>query len=491
MKTPRRQPRDVADLARLLTALKADEDHSLASRITRDEAVRRSQSDELESSERIWQWLEHVDADGRRLAHETRALLARISLSMAVAGALVGWCAVIAAFYYDGSARVNVLAVVGAVVLLPLFALLASWYAIAVRTAANADGLKGIAGAISRLSGGRAGLWFARFFPSDGNVGLDVLMSHTDPEVAAVRRWLLARWSHLGGTAFFVSALASAMALITFTDLAFGWSTTLDVLSSEVHRIVQRWSWPWSWLWPSAVPSLDLVDATRFFRITETEVISEDASRFGQWWPFVMASIAIYGFVPRAVSYWIANQRCARAVGVASQTNRHCLALLERLVLPRVQTRSLAEARMPVPDAGDERVATQPHHVVTSGTVTNAVNWSAVPLSDETLKAFTRASSLHHAGSSMDLEAEESLVKTLRDDGGLVRIVVKAWEPPLLDFADFIECLSENEGCQVEVLPIAVDGQHIARGSERDLGVWSTALASTTAAMIDSHEDLL
>ena len=38
--------------------------------------------------------------------------------------------------------------------------------------------------------------------PSDGNVGLDVLMSHTDPEVAAVRRWLLARWSHLGGTAF-------------------------------------------------------------------------------------------------------------------------------------------------------------------------------------------------------------------------------------------------------------------------------------------------
>ena len=86
MKTPRRQPRDVADFARLLTALKADEDHSLASRITRDEAVRRSQSDELESSERIWQWLEHVDADGRRLAHETRALLARISLSMAVAG---------------------------------------------------------------------------------------------------------------------------------------------------------------------------------------------------------------------------------------------------------------------------------------------------------------------------------------------------------------------------------------------------------------------
>ena len=113
------------------------------------------------------------------------------------------------------------------------------------------------------------------------------------------------------------------MALITFTDLAFGWSTTLDVLSSEVHRIVQRWSWPWSWFWPSAVPSLDLVDATRFFRITETEVISEDASRFGQWWPFVMASIAIYGFVPRAVSYWIASQRCARAVGVASQTNRH------------------------------------------------------------------------------------------------------------------------------------------------------------------------
>ena len=47
----------------------------------------------------------------------------------------------------------------------------------------------------------------------------------------------------------------------------------------------------------------------------------------------------------------------------------------------------------------------------------------------------------------MDLEAEAALVQTLRDDGGLVRIVVKAWEPPLLDFADFFECLSEDEGC--------------------------------------------
>ena len=54
----RRQPRDVADLTRLLTA--QNEEHSLASRSTRDEVVRRSQSDDLESSERIWQWLEHV-----------------------------------------------------------------------------------------------------------------------------------------------------------------------------------------------------------------------------------------------------------------------------------------------------------------------------------------------------------------------------------------------------------------------------------------------
>ena len=491
MKTPRRQPRDVADLARLLTALKADEEHSLASRSTRDEVVRRSQSDDLEPSERIWQWLEHIDADGRRLADEVRVLLARISLSMVVVGALVGWAAVMAAFYYDGSARVNVLAVVGAVVLLPMLALLASWYAIAVRTAANADGLKGIAGAISRLSGGRFGLWFMRFFPSDGKVGLDVLMTHTDPNVAAVRRWLLARWSHLGGTAFFTSALASSMALITFTDLAFGWSTTLDVLSSEVHHIVQRWTLPWAWLWPSAVPSLDLVDATRFFRITETEVVSENASRFGQWWPFVMASITIYGFAPRAVSCWIASQRFDRAVDIASKTNRHSVALLERLILPRVQTRLPADGEVSAADADDERRAIQATNLARHAVVANAINWSAVPLSDETLKAFTGSPSLYHAGSSMDLEAEAALVQTLRDDGGLVRIVVKAWEPPLLDFADFVECLSEDEGCQVEVLPIAVDGQSIVRGSERDRGVWAMALASTAGVMVDSDEDLI
>ena len=125
--------RDVANLARLLAALKADEAHTLATRATRDEGIRRSQHDVMADADRLWQWLEHVDADGRRMAQEVRVLLSRISLWMVVFGAALGWLGVMAAFYYDGSARVNVLAVLGAVVFIPLVALVASWYAIARR----------------------------------------------------------------------------------------------------------------------------------------------------------------------------------------------------------------------------------------------------------------------------------------------------------------------------------------------------------------------
>ena len=44
-------------------------------------------------------------------------------------------------------------------------------------------------------------------------------------------------------------------------------STTLRVDATTAHRVTATLALPWAWFWPDAVPSLELIERTRFFRI--------------------------------------------------------------------------------------------------------------------------------------------------------------------------------------------------------------------------------
>jgi len=98
---------------------------------------------------------------------------------------------------------------------------------------------------------------------------------------------------------------------LVLSDLAFGWSSTLDITSEAVHQIVQVLSKPWSILWPGAVPSLELVEQSRFFRTENTpSAIAETA---GQWWRFLLMNLLCYVVAPRIVSFAWAEWQLSRA----------------------------------------------------------------------------------------------------------------------------------------------------------------------------------
>jgi len=65
----------------------------------------------------------------------------------------------------------------------------------------------------------------------------------------------------LTAAGFVIGALAAAGAL------SFGWSTTLEVDALSVQHFTDALSIPCAWLCPEARPSLELLEATRFFRI--------------------------------------------------------------------------------------------------------------------------------------------------------------------------------------------------------------------------------
>lgn len=85
-------------------------------------------------------------------------------------------------------------------------------------------------------------------------------------------------------------------ALLLFTDLAFGWSTTVLAGETLVQQLAQVLSTPWRWFWPAAVPDADLIEQTRYLRIAPE---STPADRAGDWWPFLLASLLFYNLFPR------------------------------------------------------------------------------------------------------------------------------------------------------------------------------------------------
>lgn len=85
--------------------------------------------------------------------------------------------------------------------------------------------------------------------------------------------------------------------LLLFTDLAFGWSSTLMDDQQTILALANNVAAPWQWFWPAAVPDATLIEATRYVRIAP----AGDVAMAGDWWPFLMASLLFYNLMPRAL----------------------------------------------------------------------------------------------------------------------------------------------------------------------------------------------
>lgn len=111
------------------------------------------------------------------------------------------------------------------------------------------------------------------------------------------------RWQMLLGLQGFwmlvgLGMLLGFWTLLLFTDLAFGWSSTLLDGDRGPLGLFQVIASPWAPLWPSAVPDAALLEATRYLRIDPQ---ASGTDRAGDWWPFLMASLLFYNLLPRAL----------------------------------------------------------------------------------------------------------------------------------------------------------------------------------------------
>jgi hypothetical protein len=141
------------------------------------------------------------------------------------------------------------------------------------------------------------------------------------------------------GIWFNVAAIVTTLLLVTVSDRAFGWQSTLDLSSSEVHNITSLIATPWAFFAPSGAPSLSEIEGSRIFLKDGIRTLTND--NLVSWWPFLVCALITYGFLPRLclwlfTSFFIKSQ--LRSVGFNSL---NCDRLWESMVTRELKTKGV------------------------------------------------------------------------------------------------------------------------------------------------------
>ncbi len=117
-----------------------------------------------------------------------------------------------------------------------------------------------------------------------------------------VHRWSLLRRVQAFGLGFNFGALLAMLAFVAFTDLAFGWQTTLDPDPGQVHRVVRALASPWSW-WLGEGRGYPGLAAIQGSRIIQQGGAAGPAEHLRAWWSFLFLCLASYGLLPRLAAW--------------------------------------------------------------------------------------------------------------------------------------------------------------------------------------------
>ncbi len=458
--------------------LDADRDINLDERLRRDRALG-LEIGAGDPARRVCAWWRRVGegarpAAGRRL-HRARVV---VTLLLAVAGAIVGAALTLAVFGYEGRYPVNVVAALALLVGVPLMMMTLTLLLLPGRL----PGLHPLQDALAAINVGNlaAGIYnaIARPAPEDGGPMLGWPAARSGA-AARFAKWQVMLWSQVAGLCFSIGALVMAFLLVVFTDLAFGWSTTLDVDANEVALIVNGIAAPWAAWLPAAVPDAELLAESRFFRLQDAGVPRVDAGRLTGWWPFVLMALIVYGVIPRLLLLLLASWRLAAATRAMLLDDTGVRALLDRMDNAALELNSNGgtdpEPGRPVAGTagpGRLRIAERARVIVWNRALEGPAldTWLRRQLGGDGVVQ------LVHAGDFDGSDAPAALAALSPDDATLVLVLTRAWEPPMLDFLDFLEELRQRvgSGVSVVVVPVGING---AAPDETALKTWRHSVA--------------
>jgi hypothetical protein len=283
--------------------------------------------------------------------------------------------------------------------------------------------------------------------------------------------WLVIVRSQLLALLFSAGLLCALLGMVVTKDIAFAWSTTLHISPEAFHTFLSTLAFAWKDLFPWAVPSVELIEQSQYFRLGEqldTQMIAH-ASKLGEWWKFLAFATLFYAILLRIAVWCVAKWGYARALKRSFLSLEGVAALLADMNEPVITTSSNSDE-----NAAEERNSVYMQETETlDRSYDRAVGWSmaeeALHLLNEHMSVITPK--VDKAGGGNSLEEDSEIIS--RCTGEIV-LYVKAWEPPTMDFMDFLEEMA-HVARKIVVVPVGT-AENAYRPKVREVEVWGRKL---------------
>ncbi len=205
------------------------------------------------------------------------------------------------------------------------------------------------------------------------------------------------------GVAFNVGVVLTTIALEWFTDIAFGWGTSLAVHPQTVFDLVRIIAMPWSWLFGEGAgyPTLAQIEGSRVYMehwASFARGLNPNPEHLRSWRWFLLLAVITYGLLPRLLLLGVSALAQRIALARLPFTHGRIQALYARMLTPQLDTDSSGSRQgpeMPIPSAFAPRPRTGLIGPLTEGkSPVGKRPWREVPQTPDTDAAPTPEPSL-------------------------------------------------------------------------------------------------
>ncbi len=144
----------------------------------------------------------------------------------------------------------------------------------------------------------------------------------------------------LFGLCFNLAALVVTLVKLFFTDLAFGWQSTI-LTPDQFHCLAKGIALPWSWMnmfrEGIGVPTLEQVQNSQI--ILKDGVFNLPTPALASWATFLCLGLFVYGVLPRILLWGLSFWKQRRALAQSEFSHASCQELLRRMRTPQVDFR--------------------------------------------------------------------------------------------------------------------------------------------------------
>jgi hypothetical protein len=372
---------------------------------------------------------------------------------------VLGLLAGVALLSYNGQKPVNVIYFMAVAVFLPLFTMLLTL--LSMFRASSAENV------LIHLS---PAFWMGKiveFLP--GRVQEQIKGLKINPLLA---NWIIIKRSQLIVLFFSLGLLLALVGMIVTKDIAFAWSTTLQLSPEIFHGFLQSIALPWRAWAPSAVPSLELIEQSQYFRLGDRldEEMIAHASQLGEWWKFLAFSTLFYAVFLRFGIFILASFGLSTAIKRSILTLNGTAKLLREINEPIISTHAPESEKVFIAEEGHYNQMVNRLDASYDGIQGWAIPHDELLVLGERLKVITPVH--NEVGGANTLDEDTEIVFKSH---GEILLFVKAWEPPTMDFIDYLGELTDKVD-KVIVVPIGTRENHYET-TPKEMDIWENKLS--------------